>query len=630
MNDVLLIGMFGGTMNKRIRLVLLILLDIILIIGAYYGALWLRFEGSIPTYCYEDCKNHIWIIVGIKVMVFAYFRLYRSLWEYASIEELIAICMAVFVANTASISYLVLQQTHLPRSIYIMVIGIDVLLIGGNRFAYRALRRIKHRNWVIRSPKASNVLIVGAGNAGAMIVKELKDHTKLNYKIVGLIDDNMNKHGQRLMGVKILGTVKELGDVVIDKEVDEIIIAIPSASKSDIKNIVNECKKTKAKVKILPGVYELIDGKVSIKQVRDVSIEDLLGREQVRLDTDKIGAYIKDKCIMVTGGGGSIGSELCRQIARFEPSLLIIVDIYENNAYELQNELNEVYNDFGYEEQLKLKTIIASVRDKKRMKCILERYQPDVIFHAAAHKHVPLMEDNPYEAVKNNIMGTYNMASLCHELNVPKFVLISTDKAVNPTNVMGATKRFCEMIVQGFATVSDTEFAAVRFGNVLGSNGSVIPRFKKQIEKGGPVTVTHEKIIRYFMTIPEAAQLVLQAGTMAKDGEIFILDMGEPVKIMDLARDLIKLSGFVPDEDIQILVTGLRPGEKLYEELLLEEEGISDTVHEKIYIGRPLGIAYEDILKKIQILDKTADLGAMDLLVAELRRFVPTFVKGKL
>jgi len=592
---------------------------------AYYLALWLRFEGHIPS-SYQLYEYHILVIIGIKVAIFAYLRLYRSLWEYASIEELIAICMAVFIANTVSITYLVLGQVPLPRSVDIMVVGIDVLFIGGSRFAYRALRRIKNRNWALKTPKKRNVLIVGAGKAGALIVKELRQHTQLNYHIVGIVDDDSDKHGKRLMGVPILGMASDIDCISKQKSVDEIIIAIPSASKKDIKRVVETCKETGAKVKILPGVYELIDEKVTIKQVRDVSIEDLLGREQIHLDSDKIGAYIKDKCIMVTGGGGSIGSELCRQIARFEPSLLIVVDIYENNVYDLQNELNEAYNSFGNQKQLKLKAVIASVRDKKRMKCLLERYQPCVVFHAAAHKHVPLMEDNPYEAVKNNIMGTYNMASLCHELEVPKFVLISTDKAVNPTNVMGATKRFCEMIVQGFSQVSQTEYAAVRFGNVLGSNGSVIPVFKKQIEKGGPVTVTHQDIIRYFMTIPEAAQLVLQAGAMAKGGEIFILDMGEPVRIMDLAKDLIRLSGFVPDEDIPVVVTGLRPGEKLYEELLLKEEGISHTIHKKIYVGQPLGIAHEDVIKKVEILNKTADLGEMGLLVAELKRFVPTFV----
>lgn len=612
-------------MQKKIRILILLLIDIIMIVVSYYGALWLRFDGMIEQQYYDFFTQYILLLIGIKVLIFIVFKLYRSLWEYASIEELMNISVAVFAANTASVSLLVLVQSHLPRSIYIIAGVFDLIFIGGTRFTYRALRRFKNKNFLIRSPKSKNVLVVGAGDAGALIVKELKNHLELNYNVVGIIDDDNNKKGQRLNGTPVIGCIDCVDEIVERYHVDEIIIAIPSASRGETKAIVNRCKETEAKIKILPGVYELIDGKVTVNQIREVKIEDLLGRDAVHLDTSSIESYIKGKRVMVTGGGGSIGSELCRQIARFEPEELHIVDIYENNVYELQNELNGIYNIFGFEEKLKLKAIIASVRDKKRMKYILERAKPDVIFHAAAHKHVPLMEDNPYEAVKNNILGTFNMASLAHDLNLQKFVLISTDKAVNPTNIMGATKRFCEMIVQAHAKVSETEFVAVRFGNVLGSNGSVIPLFKKQIQKGGPVTVTHKEIIRYFMTIPEAAQLVLQAGAMATGGEIFILDMGEPVKIYELAIDLIRLSGFIPDEDIKILVTGLRPGEKLYEELLMEEEGLSKTIHEKIYTGKPLDIEYEDIINKVEILDKTADLIDNRLLIEEMKRFVPTY-----
>ncbi len=616
-------------MQKNIRMGLLLIVDIIMITLSYYGALWLRFDGIIEAQYYQLFIKYIPLLIGIKVIAFIIFKLYRSLWEYASIEEMMNICVAVFVANTAAVSYLVLMQSHLPRSVYIMAGVFDLCLIGGIRFAYRALRRIKNKNFLIRSPKAKNVIVVGAGDAGALIVKELKNHLELNYNVVGIIDDDCNKKGQRLNGTPVLGDLGHIEEFVERYQVTEIIIAIPSASREETKKIVNQCKETDAKIKILPGVYELIDGKVTVNQIREVNIEDLLGRDPVHLDTSSIDAYIKGKRIMVTGGGGSIGSELCRQIARFDPEELYIIDIYENNVYELQNELNGIYNIYGFEEKLKLKAIIASVRDKKRMKYVLKRVKPDVIFHAAAHKHVPLMEDNPYEAVKNNILGTFNMASLAHELNLEKFVLISTDKAVNPTNVMGATKRFCEMIVQAHAKISKTEFVAVRFGNVLGSNGSVIPLFKRQIAKGGPVTVTHKDIIRYFMTIPEAAQLVLQAGAMARGGEIFILDMGAPVKIYELAKDLIRLSGFVPDEDIKILVTGLRPGEKLYEELLMKDEGLKKTIHEKIYTGKPVDIEYDDIVKKVEILDRTADLEDNALLIAEMKRFVPTYKDNK-
>ncbi len=612
-------------MQKKIRMLLLLIIDVFAIVLSYYLGLWLRFDGVIEPRYYAMFLKYITVLILLKVVIFMVFRLYRSLWEYASIEELMNICIAVFVANTAAVTYLVLMQSHLPRSVYIMAGAFDLIFVGGIRFAYRALRRVKNKNFLIRSPKAKNVLVIGAGDAGALIVKELKNHLERNYNVVGILDDDHNKKGHRLNGTLVLGSINQIDEVVERYHIDEIIIAIPSASREETKEIVNRCKETEAKIKILPGVYELIDGKVTVNQIREVKIEDLLGRDSVHLDTGSIESYIKGKRVMVTGGGGSIGSELCRQIARFEPEELQIVDIYENNVYELQNELNSTYNIFGLDEKLKLKAIIASVRDKKRMKHVLTCVKPDVIFHAAAHKHVPLMEDNPYEAVKNNILGTFNMASLAHELNLQKFVLISTDKAVNPTNVMGATKRFCEMIVQAHAQMSKTEFVAVRFGNVLGSNGSVIPLFKKQIAKGGPVTVTHKDITRYFMTIPEAAQLVLQASAMAAGGEIFVLDMGEPVRIYDLAKDLIRLSGFIPDEDIKILITGLRPGEKLFEELLMEEEGLEKTIHDKIFTGKPLDIEYNDILSKVEILDRTADLEDSELLIAEMKRFVPTY-----
>ncbi len=616
-------------MQKKIRMILLLGVDLISMSLAYYLALWLRFDGSIELQYYEVFTQNIYWILALKVIIFVFFRLYRSLWEYASIDEMLNIIFAVFVANSASVSTLVLLQSHLPRSVYIIAGGFDLFFVGGIRFAYRVIRRIKNKNFLIRTPNAKKVLIVGAGAAGSMLAKEFYNHSEINYDLVGFIDDDENKMGKHLNGSMVIGNTDSIKNVINDYKVDEIIIAIPSASNVEIKKIVDECKKTSAKIKILPSVYELIDGKVGINQIREVKIEDLLGRDTIHLDATLIQEYICGKKIMVTGGGGSIGSELCRQIARFEPKELILLDIYENNVYDLQMELNNSYNSFGLDKKLNLKVIVASVRDRNRMKSILQEFMPDVIFHAAAHKHVPLMENNPCEAVKNNIIGTYNVANLSHELGIKKFVLISTDKAVNPTNVMGATKRFCEIIVQAHAKESPTEFAAVRFGNVLGSNGSVIPLFKRQIAKGGPVTVTHKDVIRYFMTIPEAAQLVLQAGAMAKGGEIFILDMGKPVKIYELAQELIKLSGFVPDEDIKILVTGLRPGEKLYEELLMKEEGLKNTVHEKIYVGKPLDAKLEDISSKVEILRKTIELNDSELLVEELKRFVPTYKSNK-
>jgi FlaA1/EpsC-like NDP-sugar epimerase len=612
-------------LKKKIRIAGLLIADTFSIIVSLYIAFWLRFDGNIEATYLSRLFKYLSILIAIKVGIFIFFKLYRSLWEYASIDEMIGIIFAVFVANTATVSFLVFTQAHFPRSVYIMTAVFDLLFIGGVRFVYRAFRRVKNKGLVIRRPLAKRVIVVGAGDAGALIIKELRNHSELNYNIVGIVDDSSEKKGQRLNGIPILGSIKTITSVVEKYLVDEIIIAIPSASKKETRDILEKCKKTGTKIKILPGVYELIDGKVTVNQIRDVNIEDLLGRNQVHLDTDLIESYIEGKKVLVTGAGGSIGSELCRQISRFNPKELIILDIYENGLYDLQNELNNKYNSHGLNKVLNLSAIIGSVRDRNRLKSIFDEFNPDVVFHAAAHKHVPLMENNPYEAVKNNIIGTYNLLDVANENEVSKVVLISTDKAVNPTNVMGATKRFAEMLIQAFDAVSRTDFVAVRFGNVLGSNGSVIPLFKKQICEGGPVTVTHEEITRYFMTIPEASQLVLQAGSMANGGEIFVLDMGEPVKIIDLASDLIRLSGFKPNEEIQILITGLRPGEKLYEELLMNEEGLKDTYHEKIFIGKPLDIKYDDIKREVEILNSTADLGMSQLLIEELRRFVPSY-----
>jgi len=499
---------------------------------------------------------------------------------------------------------------------------IDILLIGASRISYRALRRVKNNEYAKGNKEEKRVMVIGAGDAGAMVIREFKNHNQLNSKPVAIIDDDVKKEGQRINGVPILGQRWDITSIAKKMKIDEVIIAMPSASRADIKEIVDECKKTKSKLKILPGMFELIDGKVSIKEIRDVQIEDLLGRDQIKLNNKEISGYLRDKRVLVTGGGGSIGSELCRQIAKFAPSELVILDIYENNAYDLQNELTRRYPD------LNLRGVIASVRDKDRIDGIMEAIRPDVVFHAAAHKHVPLMEDNPQEAVKNNVLGTLNVAQSADKYGVKRFVMISTDKAVNPTNIMGATKRIGEMIIQSIDKVSKTEFVAVRFGNVLGSNGSVIPLFKKQISEGGPVTLTHPDIIRYFMTIPEAAQLVIQAGAIAKGGEIFVLDMGEPVKIIDLARDLIRLSGFEPDVDISIEITGLRPGEKLFEELLLDEEGIESTDYQKIFIGKPIFTDYKLLIKSMERLSGIVKDNNSEALIEYLQQLVPTYKRA--
>ncbi|WP_352419492.1 nucleoside-diphosphate sugar epimerase/dehydratase [Proteiniborus sp.] len=608
-------------MQKKAKVFFLVIMDIILINLAYYLALYLRFDGNIEVKYLNTYIDNALIITLLKIVVFHYFKLYKSLWRYASIDELLNVVVASIVANAGVISLLFARQTFLPRSIYAITTMLDMILLGGIRFSYRALRRISGSRLSSRKD-FKHIMIIGAGDAGAMVIRELKNHTQLNSKPVAIIDDDLLKKGQRINGVPVMGQRVDIVTVANKMDIDEIIIAIPSAGKSEIRNIVTECKKTRCKLKILPGMYELIDGKVSIKEIRDVQIEDLLGRDEVKLNIDEISGYLKDKRILVTGGGGSIGSELCRQIAKFKPNELCVLDIYENNAYDLQNELKRKYKD------LNLKVYIASVRDKKRIDEVMKEIRPDVIFHAAAHKHVPLMEDNPKEAIKNNVFGTLNLAQAADTYGVKRFVMISTDKAVNPTNIMGASKRICEMIIQSIDKKSETEFVAVRFGNVLGSNGSVIPLFKKQIMEGGPVTVTHPEIIRYFMTIPEAAQLVIQAGAMAKGGEIFVLDMGEPVKIIDLARDLIRLSGFEPDEDIPIVFTGLRQGEKLFEELLLDEEGMRSTAHEKIFIGKPVFTDYKLMLKSIDTLKEIIDGSDCAALRDYVQQIVPTYIRN--
>lgn len=607
-------------MRKKKKLIFLLILDIIFVNFSYLLALYLRFDGNIEIQYLTVYMDNAFILTIIKLAVFYYFKLYKSVWRYASVGELINIIAACIVANAGALSFLFIIQTHLPRSVYIITTMIDTMIIGGTRFSIRAFRRIRTGN-IIPNNGYRKIMIIGGGDAGAMVIREYNNHTQLNSKPVVIVDDDDKKQGQIIRGVPVLGNREDIPRLVEEMGIDEIVIAIPSADRNQIRGIVEVCRQTKCKLKILPGIYELIDGKVSIKKIRDVQIEDLLGREEIKLNVEEISSYLKEKVVLVTGGGGSIGSELCRQIARFKPKELVILDIYENNAYDIQNELIMQYKS------LNLKVVIASIRDKKRIDRIIEEERPDVVFHAAAHKHVPLMENSPTEAIKNNVLGTLNLAQASDKFGVKRFVMISTDKAVNPTNVMGASKRICEMIIQSINEISNTEFVAVRFGNVLGSSGSVIPLFRKQIEEGGPVTVTHQDVVRYFMTIPEAVRLVIQAGAMAKGGEIFILDMGEPVKIIDLAKDLIRLSGFEPNVDIPIKIIGLRPGEKLFEELLLEEEGISSTKHDKIFVGKPTFFDYKLLLKSIEGLKQIIDNGKDEDIREYLYTIVPTYKK---
>ncbi|SHF10576.1 NDP-sugar epimerase, includes UDP-GlcNAc-inverting 4,6-dehydratase FlaA1 and capsular polysaccharide biosynthesis protein EpsC [Marinitoga hydrogenitolerans DSM 16785] len=606
-----------------IRTIILLILDIIFVNTSYYLALSLRFDNNIPAEYIKIYTFSSIYITAIMITTFFIFHLYKSLWRYASIDEMLSVVEANIIGTFINFLISLFFKQSLPKSVYLIALLISIALVGGSRFSYRALRRTKQKI-VKKNNLTKNVLIIGGGQAGSIVIKEILESPNLNKNIVGVIDDDDRKVGRNIHGITVLGGRDSIIKFTKEFDVDEIIIALPSAPKSEIKEIIEICKETSAKLRILPGVYELIDGKIDIQKIRDVEIEDLLGREPVKINIEEVAHYLKDQIIMITGGGGSIGSELCRQIAKYDPKKLIILDMYENNAYDIQNELKMTYGN-----ELNLETVIANIRDKERIEEIFKKYKPNLVFHAAAYKHVPLMEAHPMEAIRTNVFGTLNLVELADKYNVKKFVLISTDKAVNPTNVMGATKRIAEKIIQSFSKISKTEFAAVRFGNVLGSNGSVIPLFKRQIANGGPITVTHPDIIRYFMTIPEAVQLVLQAGALAKGGEIFVLDMGEPVKIIDLAKDLIKLSGFEPDVDIKIEFTGLRPGEKLYEELLMEEEGLQKTANEKIFIGKPQHISNGELMEQLKKLKEILKTNNIKSLINCIKEIVPTYKKAE-
>lgn len=568
------------------RIALLLVADLLSILLASVLSLYVRYDFKfmdVPREFWEAMLAIYPFNLAVLLIVFNFLRMYKSVWRYASATELLNNALAVFLCAVAQPIFLWILDRHLPVS-YPFYYGFFLMIFtAGTRFSYRILcifqsRRLNHKTGAARV----NCMIVGAGAAGNAIIKEIESSNYLSMNVACVIDDNPGCHGKYLRGVPIVGGRECIPDCVGKYGVDEIIIAIPSADRSKLKPILEICKETGCKMRILPGMYQIINGDVNVLKLREVQIEDLLGRDPIEVNVEEIIGYVSGKVVLVTGGGGSIGSELCRQIAGHMPRQLLIFDIYENSAYEIQQELLQKYP------RLNMEVLIGSVRNETRVESIFRTYHPDIVYHAAAHKHVPLMEDSPNEAIKNNVFGTLNVANAAHKFGAKRFVLISTDKAVNPTNVMGASKRICEMVIQNLNRQSKTEYVAVRFGNVLGSNGSVIPLFKKQIEQGGPVTVTHPDIIRYFMTIPEAVSLVLQAGAYARGGEIFVLDMGEPVKILDLAKNLIQLSGYKVDEDIRIEFTGLRSGEKMYEELLLNEEGLQETANKMIYIGKPV------------------------------------------
>lgn len=596
----------GDTRKDRIQLlvrrIFLVITDIILINGSVFLSLIMRFEINIASVPEEYIQKYIVNVIPftiVTLIIFWCFRMYHSLWQYASIAELYKIVEACVVAELAHLCVTSFMGWMLPRSCYFTSGVFLIVAMSASRFMYRLLRQLI--NEYRHTSEQVKIMIIGAGEATSVLMREISNSRYLdNSRVVCIIDDDLGKVGKYIRGVKIVGTRDHIKEYARYYDIDEIIFAIPSASTKDKREILNICKETSCNLKILPGVYQMVDGEINIKDLRNVDVLDLLGRDPVKVDIESIMGYVKDKTVLVTGGGGSIGSELCRQLVSHKPKCLIIFDIYENNAYDIQQELKIKYPDAN------VVTLIGSIRNTSRLESIFEQYKPDIVYHAAAHKHVPLMEVSPNEAIKNNVVGTWNVAKMADKYGVKKFVMISTDKAVNPTNVMGATKRICEMIIQSFNEKSKTDFVAVRFGNVLGSNGSVIPLFKRQIEAGGPVTVTHPDIIRYFMTIPEAVSLVLQAGAYAKGGEIFILDMGEPVKIDDLAKNLIRLSGYTLGVDMEIKYTGLRPGEKLYEELLMNEEGMQDTDNKLIHIGRPIEFDKEHFYEKLEELKEMA------------------------
>lgn len=606
--------------SSRTRMFLLCIVDIVTIILNSYLSLIIRHEWHyswVPYEYIDSIQSFLLINIITTIVIFIILNLYRSVWTYASIHEVLLVIAASMLSTAFQALGMLVFALAVPRSYYVIYFFLMTMTTLATRFSYRGFR-VLQREFSKSREGAINTMVIGAGEAGSMIINELKTSRHLNRNVRCIIDDNPSKKGKYLHGVRIVGDKNTITQMAERYRIEEIILAIPSASPKVTKEILRICNKTQCKLKVLPGMYQLITDEVSVSKLREVSIEDLLGRDSINIDLDSVASYVTNKTVLITGGGGSIGSELCRQIVNYHPKCLIIFDIYENNAYDIQQELKKKYP------QLHLEVLIGSVRNTKRIEWVMEKYHPDLVYHAAAHKHVPLMEDSPNEAIKNNVFGTYKTARAADKYGVKRFVLISTDKAVNPTNIMGASKRLCEMIIQTYNNYSKTEYVAVRFGNVLGSNGSVIPLFKKQMEAGGPVTVTHPDIIRYFMTIPEAVSLVLQAGAYAQGGEVFVLDMGEPVKIAELAKNLIRLSGYTLGVDMEIEYTGLRPGEKLYEELLISEEGLQKTANDLIYIGEPLEFNQVHFLSELRKLEEAAINESKDV-KSIVARLVPTY-----
>lgn len=600
----------------------LVIYDIVSIIFASYMAVLIRYDfrvDSIPEHFIDPITRFLPVNIALTLCIFYFFRLYHSLWAFAGeteLQNLVMSCVISTMINGAGLQFFKIAEQAVPKSYYFLYLFMLITMIFASRFSYRFMRSQKHKQQ--NKKNGTSVMVIGAGEAANVIIKEIVNSNFSTMVIKCIIDDDKGKWGRYIQGIKVAGGRDKIIEAADIYDIDEIIVAMPSISRAELRKILEICKETNCKLRSLPGMYQLVNGEVNVSKLRDVEVEDLLGRDPISVDMDSILGYVQNKTVLVTGGGGSIGSELCRQIAGHRPKQLIILDIYENNVYDIQQELKVRYP------KVKLTVLIASVRNTNRMNWIFENYRPDIVYHAAAHKHVPLMEDSPNEAVKNNVFGTWKTAQAAAFYGVKRFVMISTDKAVNPTNIMGASKRICEMIIQTFNNHYDTEFVAVRFGNVLGSNGSVIPLFRKQIMAGGPVTVTHPDIIRYFMTIPEAVSLVLQAGAYAKGGEIFVLDMGEPVKILDLAENLIRLSGYRVGEDIKIEFTGLRPGEKLYEELLMEEEGLKETANKLIHIGKPIEIDEMQFFVQLKRLKEESRNESGDIRPL-IREIVPTY-----
>jgi len=613
---------------SKYRTIILVLLDIACIVIAYYLGMVLVSESSvykISGYYMDKFSKTIILSIIVYQLVFHLSKSYKSIIRYEEGKDylkyfglcIISSIIICIIRKVFKFYILVSARLNILAGIFIALMMISYRII----VKYILVADIVNKGINVNKEKQKNLLIIGAGNAAHEIIKTIKSSMKENYNIVGIIDDNKKRLNYTVSGVKIIGNRNDIVRICKENNIDLIFFSIANIDNENKKQILNICQATDAKVRILPGLKEIIKDKKLIENLRDVEIEDILGRDPIKLDNKNIESLIKEKVVVVTGAGGSIGSELCRQIIKYKPEKLVMIDIYENSLYDIEIELKTKYP------KIKIDAIIASVRDNKRLEQIFEEYKPYLVFHAAAHKHVPLMEKSPLEAIKNNVFGTYNVVNACDKYDVKRFILISTDKAVNPTNIMGATKRICEMIVQAKNKESKTEYAAVRFGNVLGSNGSVVPLFKKQIAEGGPVTVTHKEITRFFMTIPEAVELVLQAMTYANGGEIFVLDMGQPVKIYDLAVSLIKLSGLSPNQDIDIKITGLRPGEKLYEELLMGEEGLEKTAHNEIFVAEPLDITMEDIDNKIAVLSKLIEKNDVETeeIKNTFKELVPTF-----